>query len=155
MSHSSNSSNFEPKDLVAALSMAIRLRRMEINRSQEGLSYGAGFSRGYLSDVERGVRSISLKNFIRIANSLEIDPSELWKQAEGLIKDGTEIDLKYGDKAECADSKESLSEIIDCQCDDESSEDLRQDLEDAQSQNTLPHKTIATAGLPRQLTSGV
>lgn len=117
MSHSSKSSNFEPKDLVAALSMAIRLRRMEINRSQEGLSYGAGFSRGYLSDVERGVRSISLKNFIRIANSLEIDPSELWKQAEGLIKDGTEIDLGSSDKSDSAAANVTSNEI-NCECDD-------------------------------------
>ena len=99
-------SKFEPQDLVAALSMAIRLRRMEINRSQEGLSYGAGFSRGYLSDVERGVRSISLKNFIRIANSLDIDPSELWQQAESLLNEGAEINLGSTDKGQ----------VIDCTC---------------------------------------
>lgn len=111
-------SKFEPKDLVAALSMAIRLRRMELNRSQEGLSYGAGFSRGYLSDVERGVRSISLKNFIRIANSLDIDPSELWKQAENLLKDGTEIDLNYGKEKSDNVDEELDQKLINCQAED-------------------------------------
>lgn len=143
MSHSSNSSNFEPKDLVAALSMAIRLRRMEINRSQEGLSYGAGFSRGYLSDVERGVRSISLKNFIRIANSLEIDPSELWKQAEGLIKDGTEIDLGSSDKPDSDDDNDNnkINEI-NCECDDSDKTQAQQ--QDNFSQREMVFESLLT-----------
>jgi PAS domain S-box-containing protein len=72
----------EPSSFIVALSAAIKRRRKELSISQEDLSYDAGFARSYLSDVERGSRSFSIKNFARLANCLGIKPSHLMAMAE-------------------------------------------------------------------------
>ena len=48
--------------------------------SQEELAFETGLHRTYISDVERGKRSISLKNIEKIAESLGIEIYELFKE---------------------------------------------------------------------------
>ena len=85
--------------LLRALSETIRARRRTLKISQEDLSTSAGFARGYLSDIERGARSFSVKNLARLAQSLSLSPSALVNLAERRIADtdtplGATLDLK-------------------------------------------------------------
>jgi transcriptional regulator with XRE-family HTH domain len=54
-----------------------QLRKDKKSWSQEQLALESGLARSYVSGVERGVRNISLKNICKLAEKLEIAPSEL------------------------------------------------------------------------------
>jgi transcriptional regulator with XRE-family HTH domain len=45
--------------------------------SQEKLALESGIARSYVGDVERGIRNIALVNICKIADTLEIEASEL------------------------------------------------------------------------------
>lgn len=45
--------------------------------SQEALALESGIARSYLGGVERGQRNIALVNICRLAETLEVKPSEL------------------------------------------------------------------------------
>lgn len=47
--------------------------------SQEKLALESGLARSYLGGVERGQRNIALLNICRLADSLEMDVSELFR----------------------------------------------------------------------------
>lgn len=51
--------------------------RKELGWSQEKLALESGVARSYLSGVERGKRNIALLNIVRLAETLEIPPTEL------------------------------------------------------------------------------
>lgn len=55
---------------------ALRARK---HLTQEELAYLTGLHRTYISDVERGLRSVSLKNIEKIAVALEVQIFELFK----------------------------------------------------------------------------
>lgn len=57
----------------------IRARRAELGISQEGLDARTGVHWSYLGQVERGQRNPSLRNLLRIAEGLQIDPGDLVK----------------------------------------------------------------------------
>lgn len=56
----------------------VKKYRIQANISQEKLAELAGLHRTYISDVERGLRSISLNNIQKIADSLKIDTYKLF-----------------------------------------------------------------------------
>lgn len=53
-------------------------------RSQEALAYAAGLHPAYVGAIERGERNVSLRNLLRIANSLGMSLSRLIADAEEL-----------------------------------------------------------------------
>jgi len=53
-----------------------QLRKMR-GWSQEALALESGIARSYLGDVERGQRNIALVNICRLAETLQVSPSEL------------------------------------------------------------------------------
>lgn len=53
--------------------------------SQEKLALESGIARSYLGGVERGQRNIALVNICKLADTLELKPSELF-QFEQLAK---------------------------------------------------------------------
>jgi len=57
------------------------LRLVELRKirgwSQESLALESGIARSYLGGVERGQRNIALVNICKLADALEIDPSDL------------------------------------------------------------------------------
>lgn len=50
--------------------------------SQEQLGYDAGLHRTYIGGIERGERNPSLTNILRIADALDVSPSELLAATE-------------------------------------------------------------------------
>lgn len=54
------------------------LRRVK-GWSQEKLALESGLARSYLGGVERGQRNIALVNICKLAETLEVRPSELMK----------------------------------------------------------------------------
>ena len=59
--------------------MNIRRARRFKEISQEELAFKADISRNYLSDVERGVRNISIDNMEALAKALELGLPDLLK----------------------------------------------------------------------------
>jgi transcriptional regulator with XRE-family HTH domain len=55
--------------------------RAQLGMSQEALATKAGLHRTYLSDVERGLRNLTLDVIERIAGALDVSLSEMFRRA--------------------------------------------------------------------------
>ena len=53
--------------------------------SQERLAFESGLHPTYISLLERGLRSPSLKAIVRLSTALELRPSDLLARVEGLM----------------------------------------------------------------------
>lgn len=69
-------------NLRAGFASAVRSARSRRGWSQEDLAERAGLHRTYVSDVERGLRNVSIDNIARIAEALDTLPSVLFVEAE-------------------------------------------------------------------------
>jgi transcriptional regulator with XRE-family HTH domain len=67
-------------DLRELFAANLRRIRHAKGMSQDDLAYAADVSRSYLSQLEKGSYYASLKVIGRIADVLEIDPSDLLKR---------------------------------------------------------------------------
>lgn len=65
--------------LRARFARNLRACRVRQGISQEQLAAIAGFSRTFVSDVEREVRNCSIDNIERLANALKLDVSVLFR----------------------------------------------------------------------------
>lgn len=65
-------------DICGKFGINVRKYRNEKGYSQEKLAEITGLHRTYISDVERGTRSISLDNIEKLANALEIQVYKLF-----------------------------------------------------------------------------
>lgn len=63
-------------DFLKELGFAIKMKRMRQKMSQEKLAELADCSLSYIGFVERGEKSISLYNFLKIASALDLDSGE-------------------------------------------------------------------------------
>jgi ribosome-binding protein aMBF1 (putative translation factor) len=68
--------------MVKLLGKAVAKQRAALSMSQEQLSTISGLHRTYISDIERGCRSLSFKNVCRLAWALNLEPSALMALAE-------------------------------------------------------------------------
>ena len=59
------------------LGNTIRRLRSAKDFSQEGFASACGLDRTYVGGVERGERNLSFKILLRIAEALDVEPSEL------------------------------------------------------------------------------
>lgn len=66
-------------DLRARFAQNLRNLRASQEISQEALGDLAGLHRTFVSQVERGLRSLSLGSMLKLANALKVDPVELLK----------------------------------------------------------------------------
>jgi transcriptional regulator with XRE-family HTH domain len=57
----------------------VRARRLDLDWSQERLAEAAELHWTYVSSVERGERNISLRNILKLAAALGVDPGTLLK----------------------------------------------------------------------------
>jgi len=62
------------------LAKNIRALRGELGWSQEELARNSGLHRTYVGAVERGERNISIDNIERLAKTLNVNPSELFRK---------------------------------------------------------------------------
>ena len=69
-------------NIQEAFGQAIRKLRMEQGISQEKFADLCNLHRTYISDIERGVRNISLENIDKMAIALNIKISDIFKEVE-------------------------------------------------------------------------
>jgi transcriptional regulator with XRE-family HTH domain len=69
-------------DIREKFGFAVKVRREELELTQEDLAEKARIHRTYLSDVERGTRNLSLINIERLAAALSLSISELFQLVE-------------------------------------------------------------------------
>lgn len=72
----------EPATLLLGLGRAIREARAELRISQEELGLRTGVHRNYIGGIERGERNPSVVTVAKLAQALELSPSELFREAE-------------------------------------------------------------------------
>lgn len=74
------------------------LREMRLARrlSQEKLSFACDLDRTYISLLERGLRSPSLKAILKLAEALEVPPSEIIRRLEDRIGHTPPVDQLKG-----------------------------------------------------------
>ena len=70
------------RDLDKSFGDTIRQRRKELGLSQEALSFKAGLHRNYISDIERGLKSPSLRVIVKLADALGLAVSTMMRMAE-------------------------------------------------------------------------
>jgi transcriptional regulator with XRE-family HTH domain len=73
--------------LVNALAKALENKRQSLQMSQEELAKRAGLSRTYLSDIERGLRNISVLTLHKLASALQTQASVMLMEAEQSVAD--------------------------------------------------------------------
>lgn len=76
---------FDCELYLDTLSQVIAYKRKELDISQSALARGTGLSRWYISDIERGARSISIKNLVKLSVGLQTPLSTLLKDVETRI----------------------------------------------------------------------
>lgn len=76
--------------LVNALARALEARRQSLQMSQEELARRAGLSRTYLSDIERGLRNISVLTLHKLAAAMQTQASAMLMEAERAAESAAE-----------------------------------------------------------------
>lgn len=74
--------------LSEGVSGTIRKHRLRLGISQEEFSKRCGLHSTYISDIERGARNMSLRNFQRLAEALGVSPSQLIAEVENNSRRG-------------------------------------------------------------------
>jgi two-component system response regulator len=69
------------RDLKAHLGIAIKTERFQLGISQEELAERAGLHRTYVSDIERGVRNLSIASIEKLARALRVSVPALFERA--------------------------------------------------------------------------
>ena len=70
------------EQLLKEFGAHIKQIRIEKSLSQEKLALIADLDRTYISGIERGLRNISLINIFKLAEALDLPPSELFRFGE-------------------------------------------------------------------------
>lgn len=71
-----------PSDIQEAFGRAIRKFRMDRGLSQENFADMCGLHRTYISDIERGIRNVSLENIEKMSIALDVNISDIFKEIE-------------------------------------------------------------------------
>lgn len=71
---------------LVELGLRFQKKRIELGLSQEELAHRAGLHRTFIGFIERGERSITVINFLRVTTALNIDP--------GTILNGLKVERK-------------------------------------------------------------
>ena len=79
-----------------AFGVVISKLRVEKGLTQERMSGLAGIARSHLVALENGEKTVKLDTMWRIADALEIKPSELIRRIEGEMKPQYEEDRENG-----------------------------------------------------------
>lgn len=74
-----------PLDWLIALGKALREARLESGHTQMTLGFKTGIHRNYIGEIERGVRSPSVKRVVMLANALDVAVDDLFCRAAELL----------------------------------------------------------------------
>ena len=86
MTPSSNAGSSKPKDPeLIAFGQRLRVLRHERSLTQEALADAAGLHWTYIGQIERGERNLTLKNVLRLAHGLGVQPGDLVDGALGTL----------------------------------------------------------------------
>ncbi|WP_243549987.1 helix-turn-helix domain-containing protein [Priestia megaterium] len=77
-----NTKDLDSEEIKKLFGNTARKLRTKKGFSQEVLAEKTGLHRTYISDVEQGVRNLSLINIIKFCNALEISPANFFKLME-------------------------------------------------------------------------
>lgn len=75
------SPQFAGYPVLAELRSAIRLVRLGSDQSQETLATDADLDRSYMGGIERGEHNLTIMTMVKIAQTLNVKPSELLEAA--------------------------------------------------------------------------
>lgn len=67
-----------------AFGKAVKLRRIEMDLSQDALADEARMARSFISGIERGKANASVSSVFKLSQALKLKPSDLWRKAEAL-----------------------------------------------------------------------
>ncbi|HEY8269721.1 MAG TPA: helix-turn-helix transcriptional regulator [Pseudobdellovibrionaceae bacterium] len=70
---------------VKALGQAVRNLRKAKGYSQESFADAVGLHRTYMGAIERGEQNLTVKNIVKVADTLGLKPSKLLAEAEKLL----------------------------------------------------------------------
>ena len=73
--------NAPAEDILRSLGQVVRIRRLELQQSQETLAFRAHLHRTHITAIENGRHSISLRKLVLLADALELDVLELLQRA--------------------------------------------------------------------------
>lgn len=73
-------------EMLSAICESLCARRRSLQLTQAEVARLAGMQRSYISDVENGLRNLSVKNLCRIAFALNYSLPELASCAQGKVK---------------------------------------------------------------------
>jgi len=71
----------------AAFGTALRKARTALGISQDELAFQSGYHRTYISQLERGEKSPSLRTVFNLAATLKLKPSLLVRRVENMVRD--------------------------------------------------------------------
>ena len=69
-------------DPAIAFGLVLRTLRKKAGLSQEQLALSAGVERNFVSLIERGINQPTIRVIFKLANALQISPSEVVKAVE-------------------------------------------------------------------------
>lgn len=72
----------DPKKYIRALGEVIRNKRSKLGYSQESFAAEVGLHRTYIGQIERGEKNLTIKNIIKIALTLNLQPSKILREVE-------------------------------------------------------------------------
>lgn len=75
-----------PNDILKVFGITIKKKRIALNMSQEKFAEECDVHRTYISQIERGLKSVSIKVLFSLAHNLNISPSDLIKEVEDELK---------------------------------------------------------------------
>ncbi len=82
------------RQIESLFGKVVRQRRRELRLSQEDLGYRSGLHRTYISEIERGRKSPSLRAMVAIAEALGVNVSELILAVEqSLEAESVQVDI--------------------------------------------------------------
>jgi transcriptional regulator with XRE-family HTH domain len=71
---------------IKALGQAVRELRKAKGFSQESFADAVGLHRTYMGAIERGEQNLTIKNIVKVSDTLGIEPSKLLTEAENLLQ---------------------------------------------------------------------
>ena len=77
-----NCDQSNPVPIEVRFGMRVHALRIERRLPQEVLAFRSQVHRNYISDVERGKRNVSLRIIERLANALDVEIAELFKNMD-------------------------------------------------------------------------